>query len=145
MQFDELLPEDIDFLKYIGGELMDLSDGYAQLAFEIRPHHKQHLGVVHGGAIATLADHCGWYAVISELDKGFTSVTIELKINYLKPAIGEILTAEAKVVNRSKRTAFTTIEVFAKDTLVAFATATYSIVDEQKIKGVTDVKQQRNL
>jgi len=90
--------------------------------------------VVHGGAIATLADHCGWYAVISELDKGFTSVTIELKINYLKPAKGEILMAEAKVVNRTKRTAFATIEIFAKDTLVAFATGTYSIINERKLK-----------
>lgn len=113
---------------------MDLGDGYAQLAFEIRPHHTQHLGVVHGGAIATLADHCGWYAVISQLERGFTSVTIELKINYLKPAKGEILTAEAKVVNRTRRTAFTTIEIFAKDTLVAFATATYSIIDENRLK-----------
>ena len=134
MQFSDLLPEDVGFLEYIGGELMDLGDGYAQLAFEIRPHHTQHLGVVHGGAIATLADHCGWYAVISQLDKEFTSVTIELKINYLKPAKGEILTAEAKVVNRTKRTAFTTIEIFAKDTLVAFATATYSIIDEKRLK-----------
>jgi len=132
MQFNELAPKDVDFLEYIGGELMDLGDGYAQLAFEIQPHHTQHLGVVHGGAIATLADHCGWYAVISELDVGFTSVTIELKINYLKPAIGEILKAEAKVVNRTKRTAFATIEIFAKDTMVAFATATYSIIDESK-------------
>ena len=134
MQFSDLLPEDVDFLEYIGGELIDLGDGYAQLAFEIRPHHTQHQGVVHGGAIATLADHCGWYAVISELDKGFTSVTIELKINYLKPAKGEILMAEAKVVNRTKRTAFATIEIFAKDTLVAFATGTYSIIGEHRSK-----------
>jgi len=134
MQFSDLLPEDIGFLEYIGGELIDLGDGYAQLAFEIQPHHTQHLGVVHGGAIATLADHCGWYAVISQLDKEFTSVTIELKINYLKPAKGEILTAEAKVVNRTKKTAFTTIEIFAKDTLVAFATATYSIIDEKRLE-----------
>ena len=134
MKFKDLLPEDIGFLEYIGGELTDLDDGYAQLAFEIQSHHKQHLGIVHGGAIATLADHCGWYAVISTLDKGFTSVTIELKINYLKPAIGNIIKAEAKVINKTKRTAFTTIEIFAKDTLVAFATATYSIIDETKIK-----------
>ncbi len=133
MQFKELEREDIGFLEYIGGELMDLGDGYAQLAFEIQPHHTQHLGVVHGGAIATLADHCGWYAVISELEKGFTSVTIELKINYLKPARGEHLVAEAKVVNRTRRTAFTTVEIFAKNILVAFATATYSIIDERNI------------
>jgi len=133
MQFKDLDKKDIGFLEYIGGELMDLGDGYAQLAFEIRPHHTQHLGVVHGGAIATLADHCGWYAVISELEKGFTSVTIELKINYLKPAKGALLVAEAKVVNRTRRTAFATIEIFAKNTLVAFASATYSIIDETKI------------
>jgi uncharacterized protein (TIGR00369 family) len=134
MRFRELDKKDIGFLEYIGGELMDLGDGYAQLAFEIQPHHTQHLGVVHGGAIATLADHCGWYAVISTLEKGFTSVTIELKINYLKPAKGALIVADAKVVNRTKRTAFTTVEIFAKNTLVAFATATYSIIDETKLR-----------
>lgn len=132
MNKSEIVKEDIDFLKYIGAEVMDFDDGYAQLAFEVRPHHKQHLGVVHGGAIATLADHTGWYAVVSKLQEGFTSVTIEIKINYLKPALGDILKAEAKVVNMTKRTSFTTIEIFAKDTLVAYATGTYAIIDEKK-------------
>ena len=132
MKQNEIDKEDIDFLKYIGADIVDLGDGYAQLAFEIKPHHKQHLGVVHGGAIATLADHTGWYAVISELESGFTSVTIEIKINYLKPASGDILRAEAKVVNRTKRTAFATIEVFSKDLLVAYATGTYAIINENK-------------
>ncbi|WP_292657211.1 PaaI family thioesterase [Nitratifractor sp.] len=142
MQFEELDRRDRDFLSYIGGELMELGEGHARLAFAIRPHHMQHLGVVHGGAIATLADHCGWYAVISQLDPGYTSVTIELKINYLKPASGERLQAEAKVINRTRRTAFATIEIFVRETLVAFATATYSIVDEERLKNrITHVKQ----
>ncbi len=132
MNQNEIDKNDIDFLKFIGASLLDLGDGYAQLGFEVKPHHKQHLGVVHGGAIATLADHTGWYAVISELEPGFTSVTIEIKINYLKPALNDILTAEAKVVNRTKRTAFATIEVFSKDTLVAYATGTYAVINEKK-------------
>jgi uncharacterized protein (TIGR00369 family) len=132
MQFQDLDRKDVGFLEYIGGELLELSDGSARLAFEIRPHHTQHLGIVHGGAIATLADHCGWYAVISQLDKGFTSVTIELKINYLKPATGATLIANARVVNRTKRTAFATIEIVSEEVLVAFATATYSIINETK-------------
>ncbi len=130
MHRDELDREDIGFLEYIGAQMTDFDSGYAQLAFEIRPHHKQHLGVVHGGAIATLADHTGWYAVISELEKGYTSVTIEIKINYLKPAKGDLLRAEARVINRTKRTAFATVELFAKDTLVAYATGTYAIINE---------------
>jgi uncharacterized protein (TIGR00369 family) len=129
---DEVCKEDIDFLEYIGGELLDLSNGYAEVAFEIKSYHKQHHGTVHGGAIATLADHTGWYAVISEIKSGYSSVTIELKVNYLKPAGGDILRAQAKVINRTKRTAFTTIEIFAKDILIAYATATYAIFQERE-------------
>lgn len=132
MNINEIDKEDVGFLNHIGGKLVDLSDGYAQVAFEIKPFHKQHHGSVHGGAIATLADHTGWYAVISELDAVFTSVTIELKVNYLKPAVGDVLRAEARVINRTKRTAFVTIEVFAKDTLIAYATGTYAILEDKK-------------
>lgn len=129
----KIIEEDIGFLKYIGAEVIDCDNGHAELAFEIKPHHKQHLGVVHGGAIATLADHTGWYAVVSLLDDGYTSATIELKTNFLKPANGDVLKAIAKVVNKTKRTVFATIEVFAKDTLVAYATGTYAIIDESKL------------
>ena len=132
MNHDEIIRSDIGFLNFIGAKLLDLDDGYAQLAFEVKPHHQQHMGVVHGGAIATLADHTGWYAVISQLDSGYTSVTIEIKINYLKPANGKTLRAEAKVINKTKRTAFATIEIFSQETLVAYATGTYAIIDERK-------------
>jgi uncharacterized protein (TIGR00369 family) len=142
MRFEELEREDRDFLEYIGGELMELGEGFSRLGFTIRPHHKQHLGAVHGGAIATLADHCGWYAVISQLDRGYTSVTIELKINYLRPAAGERLVAEAKVLTRTRRTAFTTIEIFIRKTMVAYATATYAIVEESRLQErMTHAKQ----
>ncbi len=142
MHFDQLDSRDRDFLSYIGGELLNLGEGKARLAFEIRSYHMQHLGVVHGGAIATLADHCGWYAVISQLDPGFTSVTIELKVNYLRPASGKRLIAEAKVLNRTRRTAFAAIEIFVKERLVAFATATYSIVDEERLKNRIEYAKQ---
>ena len=132
MNAQEIDEQNIDFLKFIGGEVLDLGDGYAQLGFDVKPHHRQHFGVVHGGAIATLADHCGWYAAVSVLEKGFSAVTIEIKINYLKPAKDEVLKAEAKVINQSKRTIFTTIEIFSKDILVAYATATYHVLDEKK-------------
>ncbi len=132
MKVEEIDKHDIDFLKYIGGEVLDMDNGYAQLGFEVEAHHKQHFGVVHGGAIATLADHCGWCAAVSVLDPGFSAVTIEIKINYLKPARDEFFKAEAHVINQSKRSIFTTIELFSKDTLVAYATGTYHILDESR-------------
>ncbi len=132
MNLSELQKSEIGFLKHIGGELIDFGDGYAQLAFEIEDIHKQHLGVVHGGAIATLADHAGWYAAVSQIDLGQTCVTIELKINYLQPAFQELLRAEAKVVNRTRKTVFVVIELFDKDKIVAYATATYSVITDKR-------------
>jgi uncharacterized protein (TIGR00369 family) len=132
MNLAELQKSEIGFLRHIGGELIDFSEGYAHLAFEIQNIHKQHLGVVHGGAIATLADHAGWYAAVSQIEIGQTCVTIELKINYLKPAFEEILRAEARVINRTRKTVFVVIELFDKDKIVAYATATYSVITDKK-------------
>ncbi len=132
MNISELRKSEIGFLNHIGGELIDFGDGYAQLAFKIEDIHKQHLGIVHGGAIATLADHAGWYAAVSRIGMGQTCVTIEIKINYLKPVFEEILTAKAKVVNRTKKTVFVVTELFDKDKIVAYSTATYSIITQKK-------------
>ena len=88
--------------------------------------------MVHGGAIATLADHAGWYAAVSKIELGQTCVTIELKINYLKPAFKDSIIAKAKVLNRSRKTVFVIIKLFDDDILVAYATATYSIISEKK-------------
>lgn len=131
-----ILEEDISFLKHIGGVIIDMNEGYCELGFDVQEMHKQHLGIVHGGAIATLADNAGWYAVMSLLGEMQTCVTIEMKVNYLKPASGENLLAQAKVINRTKKTAFSVIEIFSKDILVAYASATYMIISESKEKNV---------
>jgi len=132
MKLKELRKSEIGFLKHIGGELIDFKEGEAELAFDIKDIHKQHLGVVHGGAIATLADHAGWYAAVSLIDKEQTCVTIELKINYLKPAFEDRLKAKAKVLNRSKKTVFVTMELSDNNRVIAFATATFLIIEEKK-------------
>ncbi len=132
MNLTELQKSEIGFLNHIGGELVEFKEGEAKLSFKIEDIHKQHLGVVHGGAIATLADHAGWYAAVSKIELGQTCVTIELKINYLKPAFKDSIIAKAKVLNRSRKTVFVIIELFDDDILVAYATATYSIINEKK-------------
>ncbi len=134
MDLKELQKSEIGFLNHIGGELVEFKEGEAKLSFKIEDIHKQHLGVVHGGAIATLADHTGWYAAVSKIDRGYTCVTIELKVNYLKPAYKDTIVANSKVLNRSKKTVFVVTELFDNDILVAFATATYSIIAEKKEK-----------
>jgi len=93
------------------------------------------MGYVHGGVISSLAANTGWYAVISNLPEDKTAVTIEIKINYLKPAKRGTLKAIGKVLKLGKKVAFAVVELYADKELVAYATGTYAILDYNKEGG----------
>ena len=75
-------------------------------------------------------DNTGWYAAVSNLEEGFSAVTMEIKINYLKPALGKYLLASASIKRQGRTTSFVTIELHDEDKLVAYATGTYAIITE---------------
>lgn len=120
----------LPFLEHIGAELTDYSEGHASVELHTKEYHKQHLGFIHGGVISTLMDNTGWYAAMSTLAKGQTSVTVEIKINYLKPASGKKLICNAEVKRRGRSIAFVTIEMLDEDKLVAYATGSYAIIED---------------
>ena len=91
-----------------------------QPGFERRPGTKQ----FHGGAIASLIDVCGDFALGMMLGGGVP--TINLRIDFLKPAVGDALTATARVRRSGKTIAVVDIDV--KDEsggLVALGRGTY--------------------
>ena len=69
----------------------------------IREHHLQDSGNVQGGIIVTLADFAFFLAVKSLLSPGQSTVTVELKVNFLAGASEGELTATAKVVSGGRR------------------------------------------
>jgi uncharacterized protein (TIGR00369 family) len=121
----------LPFLEHIGAVVEELSKDRAVLSIDVQEYHLQHLGYVHGGVISSLADNTGWYAVIANLSESKTSVTIEIKINYLKPAKMGKLKAVGKVIKIGKRVAFAVVEVYMQDELVAYATGTYAILEKE--------------
>ena len=44
------------FAKYLGVEVLEYGRGHARAQMEIRPHHLNSAGILHGGAIFSLAD-----------------------------------------------------------------------------------------
>ena len=56
--------------------------------------------------------------------------TMEIKINYLKPALGKYLLASASIKRQGRTTSFVTIELHDEDKLVAYATGTYAIISD---------------
>jgi uncharacterized protein (TIGR00369 family) len=65
-----------------------------------------HGTVVHGGAIATLADEALASVAFTVAEEGETTVTADLKVDYLRPAKPGRLIARATVRHRTRRLAF---------------------------------------
>ena len=79
----------------------------------------------HGGAIASFIDVVGDFAV--GMTAGGGVPTINLRIDYLKPAVGDALTATARVRRAGKSIAVVDIDVLdEKNSLVAIGRGTYS-------------------
>jgi uncharacterized protein (TIGR00369 family) len=62
--------------------------------------------IVHGGAIATLADEALASVAFTQAEEGQTTVTADLKVDFLRPAYPGRLVARATVRHRTKRLAF---------------------------------------
>jgi len=62
-------------------------------------------GTVHGGFSATLLDTCMGLAVLTTVEKGFGSTTLEFKISFVRPITPDtgLLRAEGIVVSAGRR------------------------------------------
>ncbi len=118
------------FRETLGIEIDERADGRAKLLFRARDEHLNDGGIVHGGAIATLADCAMGSAVGSTLAEGEQPVTVEAKINYLEPGERGTLVAEARVRRKGKRFTVLEAEVTQQESgeHIAYATATFTIL-----------------
>jgi uncharacterized protein (TIGR00369 family) len=81
-------------------------------------------GGYHGGVIAALIDLAGHAAVASHI--GRPAPTIDLRIDYLRPAPGVTLLARAKVLRAGRSVARADVDVIADGVVVAVGRGTFS-------------------
>ena len=112
------------------GALMDFSritvDNKGQVSFYIIPQefHYNPLGTVHGGLAATVLDSCNSISANCQLDRGFLTMTTDIRVNYLRPITvltGEI-TATAKIEKIGNKVIFVNGSLYDKSGKV-YATA----------------------
>jgi acyl-CoA thioesterase len=84
------------FARFVGIELIEAGEGRARASLALKDHHRNSLGLVHGGAIFALADLA--FAAASN-SRGRAAVAIHCSISYLKATEGEALMAEAEEVS----------------------------------------------
>lgn len=86
-------------------------------------------GVVHGGAIMSLADTAGAVGTVLNLPGGARTTTIESKTNFLGAArSGTAVRAECEPLHRGRQTMVWQTRVFSGEKLVAIVTQTQAVL-----------------
>jgi uncharacterized protein (TIGR00369 family) len=102
----EVEPPPVSLL--IGFRMTEASEGRIVMELEIEHRHTSPPGTAHGGVLVDIADAAMGCAYGTLLDTEDTWTTVELKINYLRPAWpGAKVRAEAHVVNAGRTLALT--------------------------------------
>lgn len=120
------------FTRLLGARLVAVGDGSCELEIAMRDDLKQQYGFLHGGVVCYAADNALTIAAFRAL--GRSVVTAELKINYLRPAIGEAIVARAHVIHAGRTQVVSRCDVFAvsngAEKLCAAAQGTISVLAE---------------
>jgi len=117
-----------NFVNALGIRVVHAEGERCETELVVRPDHLQQDGFVHAGVQATLADHTAGGAATLALDAGEAILSIEFKINLLRPATGEKLRCVATVLRAGKTVVVAEAEVFAADKLCSKATVTLARV-----------------
>ena len=97
-------------LRLLGVQVLNVKRGTVELTVKNRPALSQQDGFVHAGVLATLLDSAGGYAVLSLLPQGSRVLAVEFKINFMRPAIGDVIHATGKVRKLGKKIAICELE-----------------------------------
>lgn len=120
------------FVGDLGIRLKDLGTGWCESVLEVAPKHQQQDGYVHAGVQATIADHTAGGAAGTLAAEDDLVLSVEFKINFLRPALGERLRCRATVLRKGRTLIVAESEVFAEHDgsrkLVSKATVTLALV-----------------
>lgn len=100
-----------NFLSYIGAKLESAKYGQVTISCNNRNELTQQQGLLHGGVIATIADVTCGYTALSVMPEDFEVLSVEFKINLLRPATADQIIATGNVVKNGKTLVITEAEV----------------------------------
>jgi 1,4-dihydroxy-2-naphthoyl-CoA hydrolase len=113
----------------LGFDVEEVTPGRIVVALPVKPELCSVVGVVHGGAIASLVDHALSLCVYPLVERGKWVATTEFKINYLESVRDGVLRVTAEVLSLRARLAVARAEVECNGKLVAHAQGTLYVRD----------------
>lgn len=117
----------------IGASLSLVEPGVVEITLPYRQDLTQQNGYLHAGIVTTIADSACGYAALSLMPAGSGVLSVEFKVNLLRPAKGEEFLARAEVIKAGRTLTVVRADVFALSennrTLVATMQGTMMCLD----------------
>ena len=99
----------------IGAKLTRVEPGVIEITLPYRADLAQQHGYLHAGIVTAIADSACGYAAYSLMPPNCDVLSVEFKVNLLRPAKGETFSAVAEVVKSGKTLTVVRADVFAID------------------------------
>ena len=124
------------YFELLSIKLMDVGVGYSSLEIDLANKHLQPYGMVHGGVFASIIDAAAFWSIyfgIEDPDAGLT--TVDLKLNYLEPAVSGKLFARGRQIKVGRTLGYAEAQVFDQsEKVLAHGTSTVIILPGKAIK-----------
>jgi uncharacterized protein (TIGR00369 family) len=102
-------------MNLIGATLSLVEAGVVEISLPYRADLAQQDGYIHAGIVTTIADSACGYAAYSLMPAGSQVLSVEFKVNLLRPAQGVTFVARAEVIKAGKTLTVARADVFGVD------------------------------
>ena len=99
-------------MEHIGAELIDVQPGYCEIHVPFNDNLTQQNGFFHAGVIGTIADNTAGYASLSLMKEHSSVLSVEFKLNLMRPADGELLIGKGYVLKYGRTLTVCRADVF---------------------------------
>jgi len=124
------------FMTTLGARLAVVEPGRVVIELPFRPDLTQQHGFLHAGVLASVVDSACGYAALTLMPPGAAVLSVEFKINLMKPAAGASFRAVGKVLRRGRTLTVCSGEAEAVDaggsSVIAVMQATMMTVRDQE-------------
>jgi uncharacterized protein (TIGR00369 family) len=100
------------FGQWIGIEASEITARGAKVRLAIRPELLRHGGTVAGPVVMAMADVAMYAAIMGAVANGERAVTSDMTLHFMRRPAGAVLTAEARILRRGKRSVVCAVDVF---------------------------------
>ena len=100
-------------MNLLGARLSLVEAGVVEITLPYRADLAQQHGYLHAGVVTTIADSACGYAAYSLMPAGSEVLSVEFKVNLLRPAQGETFVARAEVIKAGRTLTVVRADVFA--------------------------------